>query len=70
MAVVEATIKAALLALYNDAKTEAMSEDEFAEGMAGIIRDAILTATVNAGIAVQVVPSTGTGATTGTGTLS
>lgn len=70
MAVVKATIKSSLLTLYNSAKNNEMTEDEFADGMADIIRNAILSATVNSGIAVQVSTSTGTGATTSTGDLS
>lgn len=70
MAVVKATIKSQLLALYNSAKSSPMTEDQFADTMADIIRSAVLSATVNAGIAVQVTPSTGTGATTATGSLT
>lgn len=70
MAVVKATIKSQLLALYNSAKSSPMTEDQFADTMADIIKDAILSAAVNAGIAVQVTPSTGTGATTATGSLT
>lgn len=81
MAVVQATIKAQLLALYNDAKTTPMSEEDFADEMASIIRSAILSAdiAVNTSVAVASVtavtpgggvsgPGTGTG--TGTGTIS
>ena len=70
MAVVKATIKSQLLALYNSAKSSPMTEDQFADTMADIIRSAILSATVNSGIAVQVTPSTGTGSTTATGSLT
>ena len=70
MAVVKATIKSALLSLYNSAKSGEMSESDFADGMADVIRNAILSAQVNSGIAVQVSTGTGTGATTGTGTLT
>lgn len=48
MAVVKSTIKAALNALYVTATTgSGMSADAFADGMADIIRDAILTADVS-----------------------
>lgn len=69
MAVVQATIKASLLALYTNMKTTEYTEEQFANEMATIIRDAILSANVQAGIAVQVTPATGTGATTAIGTL-
>lgn len=70
MAVVKATIKSALLDLYARAKTEEMTSDEYADAEADIIRNAILSATVNTGIAVQVNTGTGTGATTATGALT
>ncbi|NIA28344.1 MAG: hypothetical protein GWP06_00350 [Actinobacteria bacterium] len=41
-----ATIKAALLSLYNTAKTAEMSETDFADGMATIIQNAILSGEV------------------------
>jgi len=69
MAVVQATIKAELLALYNDMRTTEYTADQFADSMATIIRNAILSATVNAGITLTT-PDTVNGATTGTGTLS
>jgi hypothetical protein len=68
MAVVEATIAADLLTLYNAAKA-GMSESDFADGMASIIASAILSATVNAGAAVAT-PDTLVGTVTGPGTLS
>lgn len=81
MAVVQATIKAQLLELYNDAVDSPMDEDTFADRMAGIIRDAILSADISVSTSVAVVsvsgvttgpgvsgPGTGTG--TGTGTIS
>lgn len=68
MPVVQATIKSALEALYTTAKASPMSDADFADGMAKIIRDAILTATVQAGITLTT-PDTVNGATTGTGTL-
>ena len=63
MAVVKATIKAELLALYNAAKSGEMSESEFADGMADIIRNAILSATVTVS-GVQSGGSTATGGLT------
>jgi hypothetical protein len=69
MAVVKSVIKASLLSLYNDMKTTEYTEDQFADAMADIIRDAILSATVNAGILLTT-PDTINGSTTGTGTLS
>jgi len=70
MAVVKATIKAALLALYARAKTEELTDDQYADAEADIIRNAVISATVNTGISVQVNTGTGTGATIGTGTVS
>jgi len=70
MPVIQATIKASLIALYESAKASEMTEADFADGLATIIQTAILSATVNPGIAVQVVPVTGTGATTAPGGLS
>ena len=46
MAVVKETIKDALLALYNDAKSSKMTEDAFADEMADIIKAAITSGTV------------------------
>ena len=47
MAVVKATIKASLLNLYNQCKIDdGLTEDEFADNMADIIRNAILSANV------------------------
>jgi len=68
--VVKATIKAALVSLYNDARgDDPMSDDTFADRMADIVRNAILSAQVNSGITVTT-PDTINGSTTGTGTLS
>jgi len=48
MAVSKATIKTALLVLYTQCETGAgINKDAFADGLADIIRDAILSATVN-----------------------
>jgi hypothetical protein len=68
MAVVKAAIKSELEALYAAAKSGAMSEADFADGMADIIKNAILSADVVAGI-VLTTPDTINGATTGLGTL-
>jgi hypothetical protein len=68
VAVVKATIKSQLLSLYNEAKTAPMTEDEFADGMADIIRAAILSADVastGTATAVQSGPSTAPVTTTG-----
>jgi len=77
MPVVQATIKADLLALYNSAKSGTMSESDFADEMAIIIRDAILSADVSTTVAVASVSgvTTGTqvsgpGSGSGTGSLS
>lgn len=61
MAVVKATIKDELIVLYNAAKSDEMTESEFADGMADIIRNAILSATVT----VSGVQSGGSAATGG-----
>ncbi len=68
MAVVKATIKSALLALYTSAEASSMDKDDFADEMAEIIKDAILSAVVQAGITLTT-PDTINGATTGTGSL-
>ena len=68
MAVVKATIKAALLALYTSAEASSMDKDDFADEMAEIIRDAIRSGTVQAGISLTT-PDTINGATTGTGSI-
>lgn len=65
--VVKATIKSALQALYSDAQ-DGMSDDDFADAMADIIKDAILSAQVQPGITLTT-PDTINGATTGTGSL-
>jgi hypothetical protein len=67
MAVVQATIKAALLAVYNEAKAAPMSEADFADKIATVISDAILSATVT-GTATGVTP--GGASVPVTGTLS
>ena len=69
MAVVKATIKSSLLALYNSAKSSKMTEDAFADTMADIIRSAILSATVNV-TSVSGVTTGGGVSGSGTGTLS
>lgn len=75
MAVVKATIKQALIDLTDSLKTEDdvdAAQDKWAGDLAGIIKDAILSATVDAGISVTVAGSATaqTGATTAPGTLS
>jgi hypothetical protein len=47
MAVVQATIKAALDVLSTNMKTAPMSDSDYNDAMAGIIRNAILSATVS-----------------------
>ena len=39
----KAQIKAELLSLYNDAKAGSMSEDDFADGMASVIHEAVVS---------------------------
>lgn len=68
MAVVKATIKAALVALYTSAEGSSMTKEDFADEMAEIIKDAILSGTVQVGITLTT-PDTINGATTGTGTI-
>jgi hypothetical protein len=76
MALVQATLKQNLLALFNQMRQSEMSESDYADKLAKIINDHILTAvvTVNAGIAVSTAGTSAaqTGATTapGTGTLT
>jgi hypothetical protein len=65
--VVKATIKADLNVLYAAAQA-GMTDDDFADAMADIIKDAILSAIVQPGITLTT-PDTINGATTGTGTL-
>jgi len=69
MAVSQPTIKAALLSLYNDMKTTEYTETQFADAMATIIKDAILSATVNVTSVSGVTTGTGTSGP-GSGTLS
>ncbi len=49
MATSHATIKTALEVLYEDAKTNKITEEEMADGMATIIQDAIQSATIGPG---------------------
>jgi len=70
MALVEATLTANLLGLFNAMKSAPMSESDYAANLAKIINDHIKTAHVNPGISVQVAPLTGTGATTAPGSLA
>lgn len=44
MATNHATIEAALLALYTSAENDSMNKEDFADGMATIIQNAILSA--------------------------
>jgi hypothetical protein len=67
MAVNKSTIKTALQALYTSAQS-GMTDADFADAMADIIKDAILSADVQAGITLTT-PDTINGATTGTGSL-
>ena len=68
MAVVKATIKSALVALYTSAEASSMTKEDFADEMADIIRDAIISGTVQAGISLTT-PDTINGSTTGTGSI-
>lgn len=75
MAVVESVIKSALKDLTEALKTEDdvdAAQDKWAGDMAKIIKDAILSATVDTGIAVSVAgtATAQTGATTAPGSLS
>ena len=68
MAVVEATIKQAVKSLLENLKDgdPEITIENFSTEIATIIKNAILSATITVpiGIPVQVVPATGTGATT------
>jgi hypothetical protein len=68
MALVEATLKANLLDLFNTMKQAPMSEADYAAKLAKIVNDHIKTAQVNSGIPVTT--PVGQGTTSGTGTLS
>ncbi|MDR0455387.1 MAG: hypothetical protein LBH20_01720 [Treponema sp.] len=68
MALVEATLKANLLTLFDTMKKTEMSEEDYAANFAKIIYDHIKTATVNPGIPVAT--SGGAGSTSGPGSLS
>lgn len=62
MAVLKAPIKAELNALYDlSTSGEGLTQDEFADGMADIIRNAVLSADVN----TSLTPVTATVTTTG-----
>ncbi len=69
MAVVKATIKAALVALYTSAEASPMTKEDFADEMAEIIRDAILSATITVTSVSLVTTGVGTSGP-GTGTIS
>jgi len=71
--VAKATIKTALEALYAQASTgSGLTPSEFADEMANIIHNAILSVQVNSGIPVSTTGTAAaqTGATTGVGSLS
>lgn len=70
MALVKATIKAELVALYATADSTEMTPSDFADAMADWIMNTFSAAQVNFPIPVQVNTGTGTGATTGPGTIS
>ena len=69
MPVVKATIKAALVALYTSAEASSMTKEDFADEMAEIIRDAILSATITVTSVTLVTPGVGASGP-GTGTIS
>ena len=69
MPVVKATIKAALVALYTSAEASSMTREDFADEMAEIIRDAILSATITVTSVTLVTPGVGASGP-GTGTIS
>lgn len=71
MAVVQSVIKTALKQLYDDARAAPMDEDEFADRMATIIRNAILSADVtSSGSATGVQTGPSIAPVTTTGSLS
>lgn len=69
MAVVQADVKAALLAVFNGMRAAEYTEEQYADELATVIVNAIRTGDVQIGIAVQVNPTSGTGATTAIGTI-
>lgn len=74
-ATLKAAIKSRLLTLFNDMRTTEYTETQYADALAGIIAEETVShiqtlGQVNSGIAVQVSLSTGTGATTATGTIT
>ena len=72
MALVKAALKANILKLLNNARQSEMTENEFADGLAEIINNHILTATVTVHPGIPVATPVGPGATSapGTGRLS
>lgn len=72
MALVQANLKSELLSLFNRMKKAPMSEEEYADNLAAIITNHILTAEVNAGIPVSTTGTAAaqTGNTTSKGSLS
>ena len=70
MAVSQSAIKSALVALYSQADSdEGIDKDAFANGLATIIKDAILSGDVQFPIAVTVSGSTHIGGTTALGVI-
>ena len=63
-----ASLKAALVAAHGQAETQ--QDQDVADAFGDALETAISQFTVAAAIPVQVVPATGTGATTGPGTVS
>jgi len=72
MALVEATLRRDMLALFRDMRAAPMTEEEYAGRMAGIITGYIRTATVTVNPGIAVATPAGAGSTTspGTGRLS
>lgn len=68
---IKAAVKNAMEAAISetDPQNRDASIDKYAADLAKAITDAIRSGTVQSGIAVQVDPNTGTGATTGTGEI-
>ena len=68
MALVQATLKANLLALFNQMKTQEMSEADFADSLATILNNHIKSATVNVNAGIPVATAGSAAAQTGTTT--
>ncbi len=70
MAVNQGTIKAALVALYSSSESgEGIDKNAFADGLATIIRNAIISGDVQFPIPVTVNPVTHVGGTTAKGVI-